>query len=216
MASTDTDICNMALMYIGEGVNLISSLDEDSTEAKTCKFWFDRRRDLLMEVWPWEVAKEYATLTLVANDPNPDWRYSYRYPTDCLFAERVLKGGDNTRYPESDPRVPFTTGQDDQGWLIFTDQTPACLKYVRRLTNTAYWKESFIDALAWSMAGVLALPLGRAVAFMTNADAKYQAALADAESVSANEPTDDPEEPSNAIRDRQGVPGGSYTRPIGG
>jgi len=214
MASTDTDICNMALQYIGDGVNLISSLDEDSEEGKTCKFWFDRRRDILLRTWPWDVASGYVTLALVEEKPNPDWQFSYRYPSDCLFAERLLKGGDSTRWPESSPRVPYALGQDDQGNLIFTDQSPACLKYTKRLTNTAFWDEMFNDALAWSIASVIALPLGRAVSFMTNARLMYLDSLTDAESVMANEPTDDEELPSTAIRSRSAGVDNLRNRPI--
>jgi hypothetical protein len=216
MASTDTDICNMALQFIGFAANFITSLDEDSEEARTCKFWYERRRDLLLEAWPFEMAKKYADLNEVAEDPNPDWKFSYRMPSDCIFAMRVLKGGSNTRYPENADPVPYTTAQDAQGWLILTDQSPACLKYTGRLENTAYWRETFYNALGWSIASVIALPLGRDVAFQNNAVQQLSDAIATAESVSANEPTDDEEMEATGIRDRNGITGLRSERPIAG
>lgn len=209
MSITDTDIGNMALAGIGFSAQAIADLEEDSVEAVEVKFWYDKKRDELMEMLPWETLNKWLVLNLVEEinneKPNLDWKFSYRYPPDCVRGMKILIGGQDSRLQESDSQVPYTLGQDEQGVLIYTDQLDACMKYTARRTTTAFWTNAFGRALAWFISMEIAIPLGRDIAFQVNAKAEFSDALAQAASNSFNEITDDRESEASGIVNRSGA-----------
>ena len=210
MALTDTDIGNMALARIGYSSEQISSLAEDSAEAQEVAFWYEKKRDELLEMCPWEIMKKWDELVLVEENPNLDYAYSYRYPTDCVFGRDILIGSVDSRIYGPQNPVPYTTGMDDQGLLIYTDQEDACLKYTARRTNTAYWPMAFGSALAWFLAIELVIPLSRDVSIKVNAKAEFEDALKQAQANSYNEETDDPEIDATGIANRSGASSHPY------
>lgn len=153
--SSDVEICNMALGRVGVA-HEISSLDEESTEAEQCNRFYAAARDRLLRRYPWQFAQRYYTLELVAEDPNDDWAYSYRYPSTCLRIQKFVLGGrDRTT------RVPWRLAHDDTGKLIFTDQADAVILMTARVTNTELFDPIFVDAFAWELGADVAIPLSR-------------------------------------------------------
>jgi hypothetical protein len=58
----------------------------------------------------WSFARRYTTLGLVEEDPNTDWAYVYRYPSDCLSVRSIVGAMRTDR-----SRLPFTLGSDASG-----------------------------------------------------------------------------------------------------
>ena len=99
--TSPTDIANRALSAIGTR-SQITSMDEDSNEARQVKLLFDPLRDELLRMAPWNCAFNYQNLSLICSAPGtpenpttganvwekgippPPWSYEYAYPTDCL------------------------------------------------------------------------------------------------------------------------------------
>lgn len=99
--TAEVDICNRALSAIGTR-SQITSLTENSPEAKNCNLLFATIRDELLRMAPWNCATNFNNLALICAAPgtpeNPDqqttvwekgippppWSYEYAYPTDCL------------------------------------------------------------------------------------------------------------------------------------
>jgi len=207
MALTDTDIGNMALAHIGYSSSQISDLDEDSPEAVEIKFWFSIKRDELLEMWPWEVAKKWAALALVSDDiEHPDYQYSYRMPPDCVFGQELYQV-DGVGTIISEGKLPYTTAEDDQGKLVMCNYEQVGLKYTGRRTNTAYWSMAFCNALAWFIAIDITLPLAKDVSYQSNAEQHFENANKQAQANSVNEVTDEPPAQSSAISSRQGYSG---------
>lgn len=78
-----------------------------------------------------------------------------------FFFDKDLSGA-NLRNPRSSGRLPFTLensndGTDDQ-WLL-TDLDTPILKYVAEVTNPVMFPSTFVNSLAWELAGPLCMAL---------------------------------------------------------
>ncbi len=191
--ASEVEIGNLALGYVGVA-HEISSLDEDSTEAEQVKrFYATTRDEILRGPFVWPFARRYVALALVAEDPNDDWAYAYRYPTDCVRALRLVDG-----HRIQTTRIPWEVASDDTGRLIYTDQADAVLRYVKRIEDPEQFDASFVEALAWRLASKLAIPLSRSAKERDYAFQRYRIELATAQANAANEgETDDDPEPES-------------------
>ena len=142
MPASVVDICNQALGHIGHS-QPIASLDEDSEGASACSRFYTQARDEVLTVFPWPFAMRRVSLALVAADPNDDWSFAYRRPTDCLTARRVLNGTSRFSKP-----LAWEPGGDDAGGLVYTDESGAALEYVARVENPTAFSAHFINALS--------------------------------------------------------------------
>ena len=139
---------------------------------------------------------------MVESSPNDDWTYSYRYPSNCLRARKILSG---IRNDTRQSRVSFEIASDTSCKLIFTDQVDACLKYTKNITDVAIYTQDYINMLSLLLASYIAprvtagdpFKLGeRAFKFYINSKTK-------AESTSLNEQQDDENVDSEFIRARE-------------
>lgn len=152
MASSRTDIANMALNNIGIGI-LLSNVDTDGTaEAKACRAHLDVAIETVLRDFDWPFARKYATFNKVADTPTLEWGFSYRYPPDCLNFRYVLTGA---RRPTLDQQVPFALGQDSSGLLIYTDQPAMQGAYTVKVTNAAFFHPDFVTALSMYLAWLI-------------------------------------------------------------
>ena len=88
------DIWNTALSHLGISKE-VASVDESSAEAKACRRFYDTTIKAVLKDYSWPFASKIATLNLITANPNDEWAYSYRYPSDCLFFRRILSGNRN-------------------------------------------------------------------------------------------------------------------------
>lgn len=186
MALSQVAICNLALSRIGSS-RQISSLDENSTEARQSRALFEPMRDAVLEDFSWPFATKRVALAKVADDPNIEWTFSYRYPPDCMRVLYVLTG--STRLEDL---IPFAFGLDDAGKLIFMDLDQASIAYTAKVTNVAVFPVAFASALAWRIASELAMPLTKQPAIAAHAWDMYRSEVSVAEGNAANERRQDP------------------------
>lgn len=139
--SSDVELCNMALSHIGIS-KTIMSLTEASKEAAACSRFLNITRDMVLRDYKWPFATKYATLALVEEDPNDEWAFSYRYPSDCLEVRRILNGVPVDEFSwtvmnsyAQGVKVPYKIGKDDEGKLIFCTLDDAQLEYTVRVTD---------------------------------------------------------------------------------
>lgn len=186
----------MALGYVGVAQE-ISALDGDSTEAEQCNRFYGVTRDQVLRDFPWPFAVYYRALGLVQEEPNDDWDYSYRYPTDCMRALRIVDGN---RIQTT--RIPFELTHDDNGKLILTDQDEAVLRFIRRITDPEVYDPSFVEALAWRLGSKLAIPLARSTKERDYAFERYRLELSTARVNAINEGEVDADPDAEVIRAR--------------
>lgn len=203
MATSAVAICNLALSRIGVGT-AITSLAASSQEAIACNAVYESMRDLVLRDFPWPFARTWVALGLVTDaseeDDFPawgdDWRYAYRYPSDCIRALRMVDGTKNGT------QVPYALGSDSSGRLIYTDEADAVLVYTTRFEDPAHFDPSFASALAWKIAAEIAVPLARAGSFIERAETGYRQSLAQAAADALNEEVAAPDGPASWIADR--------------
>ena len=202
MAESATEICNLALTHLGSTVEIEDLDDEGSDEAIICRRVFANTRDAVLRDFHWPFATKIQALGLVEEDPNSEWAYSYRTPSDCLNVRRILSG---IRNDSRQSRVPYRIGQDVQGELIFTDKEDAELEYTTRITDVVRFPADFVNALALRVAAYIAPKLTAGDPFKLGERALqlYLREISNAQANAANE--EQAEEPveSEFIRGRE-------------
>lgn len=183
--ASEIEICNMALSRIGNS-RFINSLSEKSKEAEQCNLHFGHCRDAVLSDFPWNFASKRVALA-DTNNPPPDWKFAYSYPTDCLKAIAIIQSGQ--KYPQPHNAINFLVGSDADGTgkLIYCDQQQAWLQYVASVTDVNMFDSLFIDALAWRLAGELARPLASNAGIGNEAFQMYTMAIASAGAHSLDE-----------------------------
>lgn len=172
MSSTNLQVANMALAHIGVGA--ASDLTTDnSAKVDAINAFLEVTREQVLRDFPWPFATKTADSTLITTaatnafavveeDPNEEWSFSYRYPTDCAEIRRIHSGIRNDTVTS---RVPYRIGFDGTvttatGRLIFTDMEDAVLEYTALVTDNTIYPPDFVMAwsyrLAWHIAPTLA------------------------------------------------------------
>lgn len=200
MASS-TEICNLALSHIGIS-KTIASLTERSQEAIACNLFYSKTRDMVLRDFSWPFAMTTVSLGLVEEDPNDEWAFSYRYPSDCLSFKRILSG---VRNDTRQSRVPYKVRRDTTGLLIFTDMEDAVAEYVLREENAEVFPIDFANALAFRIAAYIAPGLTRGDPFKMGERAlkMYEFEMSKARATAVNEEQDEEEPDSLFIRGRE-------------
>ena len=127
-----TDICNMALAYIGQG--RIASIEEESEEAIQCGIFYDHLRRKLL----------------------PGWKYIYAYPAKCLVIRKIYEKESAREIGKEDY---FISTVNDSTKVICTDIQNAYASYTADVENGELFTDYFIEALSHSLAANIAVPL---------------------------------------------------------
>lgn len=143
MAVSLVAICNRALTYLG--ANRITSIDDDSLEARLCKEFVDDIRDELLRSHPWKFALTRATLSVISTTPEWGWDYKFALPNDCL-------------------RVVEMYGQEQDNWTeegryLLTDAATAQIKYIKKITTVGSFDSMFTLVYALDIAIALSYAL---------------------------------------------------------
>lgn len=155
-ARTEADIASIALDHIGEAP--ISSLDDGSARAMTCRLHFGQvRDDLLREHW-WNFAKAWVR---PARDPvqsQGPLKNRFALPSDCVAVRSVNALGDG----EWDTESSYQQGSADAEvqMLVCNSEAPLVC-YTRRVTNVSLWDAEFCTAFALKLSAKVAAPLAR-------------------------------------------------------
>lgn len=178
MASSETDIANLALSHIG-GTNL-SNIDDSSPKALIVRQFYDQALEEVLRAYDWACATRRQELAAVDGDLA---KYAYRYalPADpyCLRVLTVFS-------PETGEDLP-----DDQyiieGRELLTDATPLSMKYMAKLTNVSEYDSLFTEALSFKLAAYLAFPITKKAALRGEMLQLYLLSLGQAEAISGSE-----------------------------
>lgn len=215
--TSKTGVCNLALFHIGVGKSIANLDTEESAEARACRVFYDDVLEEVLKARHWPFSKKFATLSLVDTDPTSEWKYSYRYPSDCLEIRRIIDdlsnqslldslGGTRATILFDGPRIPFVIGQDDQGFLIYTNKETAQIEYTIRVDDIVRWPADFKMAVSALLGFYIAPRLTAGDPFkMGNRCAElYQAKLNNASANAGNEEQQRPNPDSEFIRTREG------------
>lgn len=201
-SNTQTVIANMALGHLGNGQEIANLDTERTQEAIAMRRFYATARDEMLREFPWPFATGRATLGLVEEDPNDEWAFSYRYPSDCVKARRIVG---SLRNETRQSRVPYKIEQDATGILLLTDMEDAILEYTVREEDASLYPPDFVMALSLRLAAYTAPKLTRGDAFKMGDRALkfWMLAKSYAQGNAANEQQDDELPDSEFIRSRE-------------
>jgi hypothetical protein len=193
-------ISNMALNHLNHGIE-ISSMTEDSTEAKACNLMYDTALGIILRAYHWPFATKQAVLNLVVESPSGgEWGYAYAYPSDCLMARRILglSKGHSLPHDESgaEGRIPFKIAQRPEAdetadvKCILTDEQEATMEYTKFEQRADRYPDDFALALSFKLAYLVAPRLtggDKTRELRKDALELYRVTLAEAIAANANE-----------------------------
>lgn len=157
---TQIEICNLALSWLG--VDSITSLDDDLTQAKACKIVYPFAKKALLGEREWSFATHRITLTQTTDEvvevqasqlssPN-----SFLIPADCLRVLDVSNGSSPLEW-------------QIEGDKILAKSTLITVRYLREVSES-YFSASFGKALAALISSDMAMGL-------TESENRYTAEL---------------------------------------
>lgn len=192
----------MALSHLGAG-KAIANLDTENSEAASaCRTFYDIAVEATLRDFDWPFATKIRALALIEEDPNDEWAYSYRYPTDCLKFRRILSG---QRLDTRDTRAPYRIAQDASGSLIYTDESEVSAEYTLNMTDPSFYPADFVIVLSYRLAAYIAPRVAGADPVKKGEDAlkKYFFELGVAQANASKEEQPDKEPDSEFVRVRE-------------
>ncbi|HMX98855.1 MAG TPA: hypothetical protein PK473_03025 [Nitrosomonas sp.] len=138
--ASETGICNRALQKLG--AKRITSLTQDTANARACNVAYVPVRDSELRAHPWNFSIKRATLA--ADSAAPSWgrARSFQIPSDFI---RLLPP-----YPEDNLN---NLDWQIEGQKIMTDDTdPLYIRYVSRITDPNEMDALFQEALSTRLA----------------------------------------------------------------
>ena len=196
---TSTDICNLALAYLAKG--RITSLTQNTEEARQCAMHYDHCRKLLLRSYRWGFARRIEKLALSALTI-PGWEFVYGYPSDCLIVRFVFEK-EGAAKKEVDLNQ-FDISDVDGVKVICTDVEQAWCEYTEDVVEVAKMTEEFVEALARYLAASMAMVITGNGELMNTNYQLMQAALNQAQVEAAREREQKPQWPKEYAEVRFG------------
>lgn len=195
-------IVNLALGHLAVGKEIANLETEKSEEARAGRRFYDVALKVVLRDFPWPFATRITALALVEEEPNTEWGYSYRYPSDCLYFRRILSG---LRNDSRQSRAPYRVARDASGLLIFTDQQDAEAEYTILANAPQFYPPDFELALSYYLASLMAPHVTGGDHFKLGERALqlYSLHLSTAQSNAGNEEQAEEEPEAESIRARE-------------
>lgn len=171
MATSETSICNDALVEIGAG--RIASLTEDSATARLCNEQYTKIRDEMLAGHPWNFAIKRATLTASGTAPVNQYSTQFALPSDCLRVLEVVDGEE--------------LDWQREGQYLVCDDDSMDIKYIAQITTPGNYPPHFARALALKIAASICYSLVQSTTLKDTIEQKAERTLALARSFDAQE-----------------------------
>lgn len=161
--SSEVDICNLALGWLGG--NRITTIDgtENSTEAILCRANYKSSRDVAMEARNWTFSLDRATLAPLSVAPAFEYSHQFLLPADCMKVRQV----------GAEPTLKDNLKWEKEGKYILCDSSLIYVKYTKRITDVGLFSPNFVQSVAARLAADIAIPLTDSKTLMDRMEAKY-------------------------------------------
>lgn len=169
MPATSVAIINDSLALIG--VPAITALSDPINSAKVANQIYVQSRDAVLRMHTWGFATKRATLSLIGS-ASFGTEKRYTLPSGCL---RVVELYNST----SDWKM--------ESGEFLTPDASAQIKYIYQETDTTKYDTLFTEAFEYYLASKMAMPLTQSPEKANQMVSRFQATLALAKSVDANE-----------------------------
>ena len=136
--ATVTDICNQALILIGQEPILVA--DDSSKQSRLCKRLYEPTLEVLLREYPWTFAIKRVILSPEYETPGFGYSHKFVLPIDCM---RIVSTGlDDTQFVV-------------EGGCILCDEEVIYLRYVGKPVSTTAYDSQFVEVLAYRLAKVM-------------------------------------------------------------
>lgn len=173
MVTSETEICNSALIKIG--AQRILSIEDNSERARLLKEQYHKLRDELLYSHPWGFAISRATLAEDVTSPEFEWSHRFLLPLDCL---RVI----STDIPKDNGEWAIEDGR-----YLMCHYSTVKIKYVKRITDVSKFTPGFAELLACAIAKEICYSITQSVTLRDSMLKQYERALATTRSFNAQE-----------------------------
>lgn len=158
MATSPTEICNLALSWLAG--NRITSLEDDSDEARLCKANYNMSRRAVLEEQEWTFAIRRDEIPSLASPPLFGYQFQFLVPSTLIYGIAVYDPADaNIRNEEAEQiRHSYETNSDGAN-IILADIEKIHIKFVGEVINTSRHSPLFDQTLAAHIAMNIAVQL---------------------------------------------------------
>lgn len=145
--NSDTEIANAALIEVG-GDTIVDLAADTTTNGGIVRRWYAHTRDSMLRQYTYNFSLTRQALSKDTTGPDFEFTNSFSLPTDpyCLRALEMWNS-----------RAEWKV----EGRKLLTDDASVNLKYISRVTNVVNFDDLFTDALIFTLAGNIAVPIKR-------------------------------------------------------
>ena len=177
------DICNEAMDLLGAAT--ITSLTENSKEARLCNRRFETVRDAVLRSHPWNTAISRAEIAKDSAAPAFGFSYQYALPTDpyCLRVLSFWNSNVDSEIAAYDSQVMYKI----EGRKILSDEGTCKITYIGRITDTEQYDAMLSNTIAHRLAAETAYAITGSTTVAQQMQALYEQRLREARSMDAME-----------------------------
>lgn len=196
MATSDVEICNLALTRIGhQTITSLTASPSTSKAATICALQYPICRDALLRAHPWNFAIARSTLALDSVTPNHEFDYRHALPSDCL---KVLRTGWEANgftgtaiygFPGQMGYSNLTIPYRIEGRYLLANESEVKIEYIARVTDVAQFDDLFTDVLAQRIAAEISMAITDNASLTQGLWKLYTEKLAEARTNDAQEGT---------------------------
>jgi len=177
------DICNEAMDLLGAAT--ITSLTENSKEARLCNRRFDTVRDAVLRSHPWNTAVTRAEIARDSTAPAFGFTYQYTMPTDpyCLRVLSFWNSNVDNEVAAYDSQVMYKI----EGRKILSNEGTCKITYIGRVTDTEQFDPMLSNTIAHRLAAETAYAITGSTTVAQQMQALYEQRLREARSMDGME-----------------------------
>lgn len=151
MATSATEICNMALGKLGANrITDLSDTTETKEEAIQCRLHYEPTRDALLRSHQWRFASARATLAEDTESPDFEWATQFKLPNDFIAMRSIYEN----RFSSENLRSYAVEGK-----LLLTNESTMEIRYIKKVTDVSQFDPLFVKLLATLLADEMIGPL---------------------------------------------------------
>ena len=177
------DICNEAMDLLGAAT--ITSLDENSKEARLCNRRYETVRDSVLRAHPWNIAITRKQLAKDSAAPAFGFASQFTLPTDpyCLRVMSLHTSNVDENVAPYDTQTMFKI----EGRKVLTNEDTCRIVYIGRITDTEQYDSLLSSTVATKLAAETAYAITGSMNVSQQMMALYEARLREARSMDAME-----------------------------
>jgi hypothetical protein len=145
--ASKVQICNMALSRLG--ASTITSLTDNTTEAKLCNTLFNDLADRVMIQGSWATTIKRVVLAKTTTTPTYGFSSEFQLPVDPKALKII----------SIDEDIPGSIEYKIEGDKLLSDEAAMKIKYVAQLTDTQDYGPALTEAVEVLLTSYLAIPI---------------------------------------------------------